>query len=128
MRVVFKFAASVLLLVFATGTAMAAVPCQAKQLSSMGCGSDCPMMGMMHQAAEQSSADVRGASCCQISCLPTAPAPVQMLPEQFAPIAIIASECEAAIIPFTHKLQSKISTHELRKNPSALALLCTFLI
>jgi len=128
MKATFKFAALVLLLVIATGTAIAAIPCQADRKKSMHCGNDCPMMAIMHQATEQSSANVSGASCCQISNLPTTPAPVQTLPERLTPVAVIAIERGVAIIPFAQKVHPKIRTNDLRSNPSAPALLCTFLI
>jgi len=128
MKAAFKFAASVLLLVIATGTAVAAIPCQAKHKKTMGCGTDCPMMAMMHQAMEQSKASLDGASCCEISSQPTTPAPVQTMPERLAPVALVANEREAAVIPFAPTMVAKIRTNDLRRNPSAAALLCTFLI
>jgi hypothetical protein len=128
MKAAFKFAASVLLLVIATGTAAAAIPCQTKHKSAMGCGSGCPMMAIMHQAMEQSNANLSGTSCCEISSQPTAPAPIQTMPERLAPVAIITNERGGAVIPVAPTMVAKIRTNDLRRNPSAAALLCTFLI
>lgn len=86
------------------------------------------MMAMMQAATEQSSAEVNGSSCCQISSQPSTPAPVQTLPERLAPVAVVAIERGAVTVPFAQKVQSKIRTSDLRHNPSAPALLCTFLI
>jgi hypothetical protein len=128
MKAAFKLAASVLLLVIATGAGAAAIPCQAKHKNAIGCGSDCPMMAMMHQAMEQSKANMNGTSCCEISSQPTTTAPVQFLPEGLASVAIIANEGVAAVIPFAPIMAAKIRTKDLRRTPSASALLCTFLI
>jgi hypothetical protein len=128
MKAAFKFAASVLLLVIATGISVAAIPCQAKHKSAMGCENDCPMMAMMHQAMEQSKANMNGASCCEISSQPTTPEPVQIVPERLAPVALLANGRGALVIPFAPTMVAKISTSDLRRNPSAAALLCTFLI
>ena len=128
MKTVFKFAASVLLLVIATWTAAAAIPCQTKQKSAMHCGSDCPMMAMMHHAMAESNAVMSGTTCCQISGQQTTPDPVQILPERLTPVAVIADERGAAIVPFAHKVQARIRTTDLRTNPRAPAVLCTFLI
>ena len=49
-------------------------------------------------------------------------------PARLAPVAVVASERGAVTVPFAQKVQSKIGTSDLRHNPSAPALLCTFLI
>jgi hypothetical protein len=128
MKTIYKIVALTLLLVVATSTAMAAIPCQTEQKGSMHCGAGCPMMGAMRLTFEHSTASIGQSSCCQISGQPQAPVKNQASPEQFSTHAIVAMECAVAPVPFVQKTQSSVGQSDLRRNLNAPALLCTFLI
>ena len=128
MKSTFKIVAVILLLVFAVGTASAALPCQFGEQGAMHCGSNCPMMAMHDRAAGESGRNVSGSACCQQSSQPSAPATAQSATAQFSTYAIEPGERIDVVTPSAPYSQLHIDRRNARQNHYSRASLCTFQI